>query len=90
MTTGIYTLEKQNIEEKLNSFTHSIGAGLSIAGMIILLQKTSENGGSTLAYVSFAIYGACQILLYLSSALTHQFSDMPKINKIFRIIDQAA
>lgn len=93
MTTGIYSLEqheKQSIEEKLNSFTHSIGAGLSIAGLIILLQQTALKGGSSLAYVSYSIYGAFQILLYLSSALTHQFSDMPRINRVFRIIDQAA
>lgn len=83
-------MEKQSIEEKLNSFTHSIGAGLSIAGLIILLQRTAAHGGTALAYVSFSVYGAFQILLYLSSALTHQFSDMPRINKAFRIVDQAA
>lgn len=86
----MYDFEKHSIEEKLNSFTHSIGAGLSIAGLVILLQQTAVNGGSTLAFVSYSIYGSFQILLYLSSALTHQFSDMPRINKVFRIIDQAA
>ncbi|MDC7235972.1 MAG: hemolysin III family protein [Spirochaetales bacterium] len=83
-------METQSIEEKLNSFTHSIGAGLSIAGMIILLRQTAVSGGGGLAYVSYSLYGAFQILLYMSSALTHQFSDMPRINKVFRVIDQAA
>ncbi|QEN09854.1 hemolysin D [Oceanispirochaeta crateris] len=84
------TIENHSVEEKLNSLTHAIGAGLSIAGLVILLVHTGSSGGSTLAYVSFSIYGSFQILLYLSSALTHQFSDMPKASKVFRIIDQAA
>ncbi|MBI9102262.1 MAG: hemolysin III family protein [Spirochaetales bacterium] len=78
------------VEEKLNSVTHSIGAGMSIAGMIFLFVLTGLNGGGTIKYVSFSIYGAFQILLYMSSALTHQFSDMPRAHKILRIVDQAA
>ncbi|MDA3958509.1 hemolysin III family protein [Oceanispirochaeta sp.] len=90
MTTSTDKVEQQSIEEKLNALTHSIGAGLSIAGLIILLVLTKQRGGSTLAYVSFSIYGSFQILLYLSSSLTHQFSDIPRLSSIFRIIDQAA
>ncbi len=81
---------EHSIEEKLNSMTHSIGAGMSIAGLVYLLVITHINEGEPIAYVSFSIYGAFQILLYLSSALTHQFSDMPGISKSFRILDQAA
>ena len=84
------TYGNHSTEEKLNSLTHSIGAGLSIAGLIILLVSTGNAGGTALAYVSFSIYGSFQILLYLSSSLTHQFSDTPHLSRIFRIIDQTA
>ena len=83
-------MENHSIEEKLSSLTHSIGAGMSIAGMIILLSKAASGGGSPLAVVSFALYGAFQILLYTSSALTHQFSDIPRASRFFRIVDQAS
>ena len=78
------------VEEKLNSLTHGIGAGMSIAGLVFLLVLTKMKGGGTLHYVSFSLYGAFQILLYLSSALTHQFSDIPGTAKPLRIIDQAS
>ena len=78
------------VEEKLNSLTHGIGAGMSMAGLAFLLVLTKLNGGGALHYVSFSLYGAFQILLYLSSALTHQFSDSPRVSKYFRIMDQAA
>ncbi|MDC7242370.1 MAG: hemolysin III family protein [Spirochaetales bacterium] len=85
-----YSIEKHSVEEKLNSLTHGIGAGLSIAGLVILLQKAAVEGSGPLTVVSFALYGAFQILLYTSSALTHQFSDMPRASRVFRIVDQAA
>jgi len=86
--TAVY--EKHSIEEKLNSLTHGIGTGLSIAGLIILLVSSGKGGGSALAYVSFSLYGSFQILLYLSSSLTHQFSDTPRLSRVFRVIDQTA
>lgn len=78
------------VEEKLNSFTHGVGAGLSIAGLIILILMARRGGGSGFHYLSFSLYGAFQILLYVSSALTHQFADMPRVNKVLRILDQAS
>lgn len=79
-----------SVEEKLNSVTHSIGAGLSIAGLVFLLVLTRLNNGTPLQYVSFSLYGAFQILLYLSSAFTHQFADRPKVFEPLRVLDQAA
>jgi len=80
----------QLIEEKLNSITHSIGAGMSIAGLIFLLILSRMNSGGVIRYVSFSLYGAFQVLLYLSSSLTHLFTDYPKIHSQIRIIDQAS
>jgi hemolysin III len=85
-----YPLRPQNVEERLNSITHAMGAGLSIAALVYLLWMTSVNNGPAIAYVAFAIYGGFQILLYLSSASMHQFTDHPRWHKVLHIIDQAA
>ena len=79
-----------SIEEKLNSITHAIGAGMSIAGLVFLLVLTRMNSGGALLYTAFSIYGAFQIILYLSSAFTHAFTDHPRIHKPLRVVDQAA
>jgi hemolysin III len=79
-----------SVEEKLNSLTHGIGTGMSIAGLVFLLLLTTINSGGMMHYVTFSLYGACQILLYLSSTLTHQFADRPRAHGILRIVDQAS
>ena len=77
-------------EEKLNALTHNIGTGLSIAGLVFLLYLTAVHNGTPLQYVSFSLYGAFQILLYLSSGLTHLFTDKPSVHGIIRVVDQAS
>ncbi len=76
--------------ERLNALTHAVGAGLSIAGLIFLLVLTSAGAGGALRYVSFTVYGSFQILLYLSSMLSHQFTDIPKVYNPMRVLDQSA
>ena len=83
-------METHTTEEKLNAFTHNVGAGLSIGGLIFLLYLTRVAEGTVLHYVSFSLYGAFQILLYLSSGLTHMFTDKPHIHGVIRIVDQAS
>jgi hemolysin III len=75
------------IEEIFNSLTHAIGAGLSIAGLVVLLVLTG-NDPTPWKYVAFSIYGASQILLYLSSAIMHSFAALPRIRAVLRVIDQ--
>ncbi len=76
------------VEEIFNSITHAIGAGLSIAGLVALIMLTNENPDPW-RYVSFTVYGASQILLYLSSALVHSFAAMPRTRYYLRIVDQS-
>ena len=84
-----YSLKSQTLGEEIaNSITHSIGAGLSIAALVILVVLASRRGDAW-RIVSFSIYGASLILLYMSSTLYHSFVN-PKIKKIFRIIDHSA
>ncbi|MBN2658057.1 MAG: hemolysin III family protein [Spirochaetales bacterium] len=81
-------MENHSVEEKLNALTHNIGAGLSIGGLVFLLYLTGTGGGTALHYVAFSLYGSFQILLYLSSGLTHLFTDKPHIHGVIRVVDQ--
>jgi hemolysin III len=84
-----YSLKTQTFGEEIaNSITHGIGAGLSIAALVILVVLASRRGDAW-RIVSFSIYGATLILLYLSSTLYHSFVN-PKIKNIFRIVDHSA
>ncbi|MEG0288971.1 MAG: hemolysin III family protein [Carnobacterium sp.] len=71
--------------EVFNAITHGIGFGLSIAGLVILLYKGSQTG-TALEIVSYAIYGATLILLYLCSTLYHSLAFTPA-RKLFKIFD---
>ncbi|GAB4451517.1 MAG: hemolysin III family protein [Anaerolineae bacterium] len=75
-------------EEIAHSVTHGIGAALSIAGMTVLLVL-SVLFGSVAHIVSFSIYGASLIILYLASTLYHSFQH-PRVKRVFKIIDHAA
>ncbi len=75
-------------EEIAHSITHGIGAGLSIAGLTLLLVLAVLYG-NVYQIVSFSIYGATLIILYLASTLYHGFTH-PRVKHIFEVIDHAA
>ena len=83
-TKRLYTLG----EEIANGVTHGIGAGLSIAGLTLLVVLAVLNG-NIYQIVSFSIYGATLIILYLASTLYHSFPN-PDVKRVFKIIDHAA
>lgn len=57
-------------QEIANSITHGIGALLSIAAIVILINS-SYHSGSALKIVCFTIYGFTLLFLFLSSTLYH-------------------
>lgn len=57
-------------EEMLNAVTHSIAAGMSIVGLIVLVTAAVVNG-DVYRIVGVSIYGASLILLYLASTIFH-------------------
>lgn len=75
-------------EEIANSVTHGIGTGLSIAGMTVLIVLAALQGDA-LRIVSFSVYGASLVLLYLASTLYHSFQN-PRLKRLFQIFDHAA
>ena len=89
LKTQTHLLKTQTLSEEIaNSITHGVGIGLSIAALVILVVLASKRGDAW-RIVSFSIYGATLILLYLSSTLYHSFVN-PKIKNIFRILDHSA
>jgi hemolysin III len=81
---GFYTLG----EEIAHSITHGIGAGLSIAGLTLLVVLAVLHG-NVYQTVSFSIYGSTLIVLYVASTLYHSFQH-PTVKRIFRVIDHAS
>lgn len=81
MTSTILPKYTKN-EEIMNAVTHGIGAGLSIAGLVILVVFASMQGDAW-KIVASAIYGASMIVLYTASTLYHSLSKTkaaPKLN----------
>ncbi|MGP4117939.1 PAQR family membrane homeostasis protein TrhA [Levilactobacillus zymae] len=76
------------VNEVLNATTHGIGAGLSIAGLVILLLQAHAKGGA-LRMTTFAIYGAIMVLFYLASTLFHSLV-FTKASHVFQIFDHCA
>ena len=75
-------------EEIFHSITHGIGSGLSIAGLTLLLVLAILFG-DVYQIVSFSIFGASLVILYLSSTLYHGFQQ-PRVKHIFKIFDHAS
>lgn len=75
-------------EEIANAVTHGLGAGLSIAGLVILVIF-SVILGDPWRVTSFAIYGGTMIALYLASTLYHGIQH-PGAKRILQTIDHAS
>ena len=75
-------------EELANAVTHGIGAGLSIAGLIVLVVMAVA-AGSPLAIVSVSIYGGSLVLLYLASTLYHSIHH-EGARPVLRAVDHCA
>jgi len=64
--------------ERLNSISHLLGAGLSIAALVILLVSAGPLD-HVWKLVSFSIYGGTLIFLYTSSTLYHSLRGKAKL-----------
>jgi len=75
-------------EEIANAVTHGVGAALAVAALSVLVTASGLLGDPW-RVVSFAVYGASLVLLYLFSTLYHAFR-RPKLKAVFRVLDHAA
>ncbi|MFS0943663.1 hemolysin III family channel protein [Enterococcus sp. DIV0182] len=76
------------VNEVFNAITHGIGAGLSIAGLVILLVKGAHLH-SPLHVVTYAVYGSMMILLFLTSTLFHSLI-FTKAKGVFQVFDHSS
>nr|WP_314781332.1 hemolysin III family protein [uncultured Treponema sp.] len=78
-------------EEIANAVTHGIGAGLSVAALVLLIIRAVRYAPPELKagyVVGFTIFGASLIILYLFSTLYHA---LPlKAKKVFGIFDHCS
>ena len=72
-------------EELFNSISHGAGAGLSIAGTVVLIVSCAIYADAW-SVVSSCIYGASLIILYTMSTLYHAITNV-RAKKFFRIMD---
>ena len=70
--------------ERFNSISHLIGAIAGLFGLVILVSKAALEGDPW-KIVSFSIYGATLLFLYLASTLYHSLRGRAK--QIFLILD---
>lgn len=75
-------------EEIFNSITHGIGTLLSIAALVVLVVFATIRGDAW-HIVSFSIFGATLVLLYLASTLYHSFTK-EKVKNLFARFDHSA
>jgi hemolysin III len=76
------------VEEIANSVTHGIGLALSVAGLTLLVTFSTLSGDPW-RIVSFTIYGATLVVLYVASTLYHGVPN-PAAKKILRRVDHAS
>jgi len=70
--------------EKLNAWTHLVGAVLALVGAVVLIVLAARTGDPW-KIVSVSIYGATLVLLYSFSTLYHSFRGRAK--QIFQKLD---
>jgi hemolysin III len=74
-------------EEIIHSLTHGVGAALSGVGLVALIALAVTRGTPT-HIVSYAIYGASMLALFLASTLYHGVQ-RPRLRPILRKVDHA-
>ncbi len=73
--------------ERFNSITHLVGAGLAVAGAAVLIVVAARLGDPW-KLISFSVYGAMLITLYVASTLYHSVRGRAK--NILRKVDHCS
>ena len=77
-------------EEIANAITHGIGAGLSIAGLVLLIVAGFERGDAA-DITGVMVFGISMVFLYLMSTFFHSFALSERtVRKVFHILDHSA
>ena len=73
-------------DERFNTLSHLVGSCLALLGTALLVVQASA-GGDPWKIVSFSVYGASLITLFVSSTLHHGLDRGPRFNEILRTLD---
>jgi hemolysin III len=80
-------------EEIANSILHGLGGGLSIAGLVLLAARANGliggRGGGGLAVISYVLFMAAMLSMFLASTLYHALSH-EAAKRVFRVLDHSA
>lgn len=76
-------------EEIVNAITHALGFALSIAGLTVLVVLAARLA-EPWRIVTFSVYGASLVLLYLASTCYHIAPAGGRAKNIFRSMDHCA
>ncbi len=77
------------LHEIFNSITHGIGVLLGIAALVLLVVFAAVRNGDAWQIVSFSVYGASLIILYLSSTLYHAVQKK-KVKNFLNVFDHSS
>lgn len=80
--------KREKTEELLNCISHGLGVVFGIFALIVLLIMSIKKGDPA-SIAAFSIYGACIILMFLSSTLYHSFT-IKKVKEVLRVFDHSA
>lgn len=75
-------------EEVGNAVSHGVGAGLAIAGLVLLIVVAVSHGGGVRLCAAI-MFGVCLLLEYLFSTLYHAIQP-PRAKAVMRIFDHSA
>lgn len=75
-------------EEIANAVSHGVGAGLAIAGTVLLIIKATING-SAIDIVSGTLFGSSLIILYLFSCIYHSLAQNVG-KRVFQVFDHCS
>lgn len=76
-------------EEIFNWVSHTVGAGLGIAALVLLIVFAATGTGTALDIVGVCIFGATLIILYTISTLYHALTN-EKAKKVFKVLDHCS
>lgn len=76
-------------EERANMLSHGLGLLLSVVGLVALLLRAFEQQADALSWVSYSLYGASMMLLFLASTLYHAI-DVPRAKRALKTFDHCA
>jgi len=83
-------------EELANTLSHGLGALLSIAALVLLLNYSVTNtavnysiNNDIMRIISFSVYGSSLLILFLASTLYHGVTN-ERAKQVFKLLDHCA